>query len=146
MLMRRSMLDDIGLFDEAYWMYMEDLDLCYRARTAGWITWYEPDVSVMHVKGGDVHRKTSPRLNAAFYRSMRRFVRIHPAVVPHRGVRAAVVAGLYVFEGAAVGPAGNPVVVLTAQMACAGMRRSTENERVYQTMDMSSTYHVVGEK
>ncbi len=106
MLMRRSMLDDIGLFDEAYWMYMEDLDLCYRARTAGWITWYEPDVSVMHVKGGTVPRKTSPRLTAAFYRSMRRFVRIHPAVVPHRGVRAAVVAGLYLFEGAAVGRAG----------------------------------------
>ena len=57
MLMRRSMLDEIGLFDEAYWMYMEDLDLCYRARTAGWTTWYEPDVSVMHVKGGTVPGK-----------------------------------------------------------------------------------------
>jgi GT2 family glycosyltransferase len=105
MLMRRSMLDEIGLFDEAYWMYMEDLDLCYRARTAGWVTWYEPEVSVMHVKGGTVPRQTSPRLTAAFYRSMRRFVRTHPAVVPQRGVRAAVVAGLYLFEGIAVGRA-----------------------------------------
>jgi GT2 family glycosyltransferase len=106
MLMRRSMLDEIGLFDEAYWMYMEDLDLCYRARTAGWTTWYEPDVSVLHVKGGTVPRGTSPHLTAAFYRSMRRFVRTHPAVVPQRALRAVVVAGLYVFEGAAVGRAG----------------------------------------
>src|SRR5207248_5506928 len=44
MLMRRAMLDAIGLFDEGYWMYMEDLDLCYRAAHAGLITWYEPSV------------------------------------------------------------------------------------------------------
>ena len=105
MLMRRSMLDEIGLFAEAYWMYMEDLDLCYRARTAGWITWYEPDASVMHVKGGTVPRNTSPRLTAAFYGSMRRFIRTHPAVVQHHGVRAAVVGGLYLFQAAAVGRA-----------------------------------------
>ena len=37
-----SALDEVGLFDEGYWMYMEDLDLCYRLREAGWITWYEP--------------------------------------------------------------------------------------------------------
>ena len=42
MLMRRAALDEVGLFDEGYWMYMEDLDLCYRFREAGWSTWYEP--------------------------------------------------------------------------------------------------------
>ena len=35
-------LDEVGLFDEGYWMYMEDLDLCYRFDQAGWVTWYEP--------------------------------------------------------------------------------------------------------
>ena len=42
MLMRRAALDEVGLFDEGYWMYMEDLDLCYRFAQAGWVTWYEP--------------------------------------------------------------------------------------------------------
>ena len=35
MLMRRSALEEVGLFDEGYWMYMEDLDLCYRFRAGG---------------------------------------------------------------------------------------------------------------
>ena len=35
---------------------MEDLDLCYRAAQAGWVTWYEPSVTVTHVKGGSAGR------------------------------------------------------------------------------------------
>ena len=60
MLMRRAALEDVGLFDEGYWMYMEDLDLCYRFAEAGWTTWYEPSVSVLHVKGGSSGRYRSP--------------------------------------------------------------------------------------
>ena len=52
MLIRRSALDQVGLFDEGYWMYMEDLDLCYRFAQAGWVTWYEPSATVVHVKAG----------------------------------------------------------------------------------------------
>ena len=37
MLIRRAALDEVGLFDEGYWMYMEDLDLCYRFAEAGWV-------------------------------------------------------------------------------------------------------------
>jgi N-acetylglucosaminyl-diphospho-decaprenol L-rhamnosyltransferase len=47
MLIRRRALDEVGLFDEGYWMYMEDLDLCYRFKLAGWTTWYEPSVSAL---------------------------------------------------------------------------------------------------
>lgn len=52
MLMRRSALDETGLFDEGYWMYMEDLDLCYRFAEADWTVWFEPEVTVIHVKAG----------------------------------------------------------------------------------------------
>ena len=52
MLIRRAALDEVGLFDEGYWMYMEDLDLCYRFAEAGWVTWYEPSATVVHVKAG----------------------------------------------------------------------------------------------
>ena len=64
MLMRRATLDEVGLFDEGYWMYMEDLDLCYRAAQAGWITWYEPSVEAVHVKAGTSgrHRRLRAQL------------------------------------------------------------------------------------
>jgi len=79
MLVRRRALDEVGLFDEGYWMYMEDLDLCYRFAQAGWTTWYEPGVSVLHVKAGSSGRYRSARLNYAFHYGMYRFYRKHYA-------------------------------------------------------------------
>ncbi len=79
MLMRRSALEEVGLFDEGYWMYMEDLDLCYRFAEAGWVTWYEPSVTVIHVKAGSSGPVRSPRLNYAFHYGMYRFYRKHYA-------------------------------------------------------------------
>jgi len=77
MLMRRDALDAVGLFDEGYWMYMEDLDLCYRFAQADWKTWYEPDVTVVHVKGGTSGKYRSLRVNYAFHYGMFRFYRKH---------------------------------------------------------------------
>ena len=79
MLIRREALDQVGLFDEGYWMYMEDLDLCYRLAQAGWVTWYEPEVKVMHVKAGTSGTLRSFRLNRAFHYGMYRFYRKHYA-------------------------------------------------------------------
>jgi len=79
MLCRRSALDEVGLFDEGFWMYMEDLDLCYRFSEAGWTTWYEPTVKVIHVKAGTSGPVRSVRLNYAFHRGMLRFYRKHYA-------------------------------------------------------------------
>jgi hypothetical protein len=47
-LYRRSMLDAIGLFDEAFFMYLEDVDLAWRARRAGWRCCYAPAAQVRH--------------------------------------------------------------------------------------------------
>jgi N-acetylglucosaminyl-diphospho-decaprenol L-rhamnosyltransferase len=79
MLMRRAMLDQIGLFDEGYWMYMEDLDLCYRAARAGWTTWYEPSVEAVHIKAGTSGHHRRLRLNYAFHYGMFRYYRTHLA-------------------------------------------------------------------
>lgn len=84
MLIRRSALDQVGGFDERYWMYMEDLDLCYRFARAGWVTWYEPSVSVVHVKGGSSGPRRSARLTVAFHGGMLRFYRTN--VAPSRNV------------------------------------------------------------
>jgi GT2 family glycosyltransferase len=47
-LYRRSMLDQIGLFDESFFAYLEDVDLAWRARAAGWACVYAPQARVLH--------------------------------------------------------------------------------------------------
>ncbi len=94
MLMRRAVLDEVGLFDEGYWMYMEDLDLCYRFREAGWVTWYEPSVTVGHVKAGSSGPIRGPHLNYAFHYGMARFYRKHYAPTRNGVANAAVYAGI----------------------------------------------------
>ena len=93
MLIRRGALEQVGLFDEGYWMYMEDLDLCYRLKQAGWVTWYEPSVSALHIKGGSARRRSS-RLVLAFHAGMWRFYRRHIAQQRSTLVTAAVALGL----------------------------------------------------
>jgi GT2 family glycosyltransferase len=99
MLIRRQLLDEIGLFDEGYWLYMEDLDLCYRAAQAGWVTWYEPSVSATHVKGGTSGRRRTPRVNYAFHHGMYRFYRRHYAPSRPRLVNLAVYSAITVKLG-----------------------------------------------
>ena len=96
MLMRRAALEQVGLFDEGFWMYMEDLDLCYRFREAGWVTWYEPTVTVVHVKAGTSGPIRSARLNYAFHYGMFRFYRKHYATRNARTTNAVVYAGIVV--------------------------------------------------
>jgi GT2 family glycosyltransferase len=79
MLMRRSAFLEAGGFDEAYWLYMEDLDLSYRLAATGWKTWYEPSVTALHAKGGSAGPVRSAGLELAFHRGMLRFYRSHYA-------------------------------------------------------------------
>ncbi len=102
MLLRRSALAEVGLFDEGYWMYMEDLDLCYRLREAGWTTWYEPAATVIHVKAGTSGPIRSPRLNYAFHYGMYRFYRRHYAGDRNPLVNAAVYGGIGLKLGASL--------------------------------------------
>lgn len=51
-LYRREMLDEIGLFDEDFFLYLEDVDLAFRARLAGWKCIYVPWAKVIHHHGG----------------------------------------------------------------------------------------------
>ncbi|MDO8498846.1 MAG: glycosyltransferase family 2 protein [bacterium] len=59
-LFKREVFDKVGLFDEDYFAYMEDVDLCFRAQLAGFKGWYEPKAIIYHV-----HKATSSR-NPAF--------------------------------------------------------------------------------
>jgi GT2 family glycosyltransferase len=58
-LYRRRMLDGIGLFDEDFFLFMEDVDLAFRARLAGWRCTYVPGARVVHVHGGTTGFRSS---------------------------------------------------------------------------------------
>ncbi len=77
MLVRKIAMDDVGLLDEGYWLFMDDLDWCYRFKRKGWKVWYDGSVTVMHVKGGATKMRAHRGLkhNVAFHRSMGRFYR-----------------------------------------------------------------------
>jgi len=51
MFMRKEVLEKVGYFDEDYFLYGEDLDLCFRIKKAGFKVMYVPEVAVLHVKG-----------------------------------------------------------------------------------------------
>lgn len=61
-LYRRAMLDDVGLFDEDYFIYLEDVDLSWRSQLMGWRTVYVPQARVYHVHSGTT-REASPFKN-----------------------------------------------------------------------------------
>jgi len=71
-LARRSALEELGGFDEAYFMYNEDMDLCWRAHHAGWGVGFAGTAEVTHVQGVSTARHPY-RMMAAHHRSALRF-------------------------------------------------------------------------
>lgn len=51
MIIRREVFEQIGLLDEGYFTYFDDIDFCFNARKAGWPTWYVPESRVVHLVG-----------------------------------------------------------------------------------------------
>ena len=70
--LRRDAIAGVGGWDERYFMYVEDVDLCWRLRRAGWRVGYEPAGSVMHVQGATT-AKHPYRMIAEHHRSLLRF-------------------------------------------------------------------------
>jgi len=95
MLIRREALEAAGLFDEGYWMYMEDLDLCRQLWQDGWKVRFEPASVAWHDKGGSAGTVRSPRLNYAFHYGMHRFYRKWEAPGRPTPFNLAVYAGIY---------------------------------------------------
>lgn len=72
MLIRRETLSEIGIFDERYFMYCEDLDLCFRAHNAGWKVFYYPRAVAVHRKGASSDQ-AQLRCVVTFHRSLYKF-------------------------------------------------------------------------
>lgn len=76
MLMRKETLDKVGLLDEEFFMYGEDIDLSYRIQKGGYKNYYFPDTRIIHYKGEST-KKGSVNYVFVFYRAMVIFARKH---------------------------------------------------------------------
>lgn len=78
LMYRRSMLDELGGFDEGFRLYGEDIDLQYRALRAGWERWYVPQAVVRHEHKAETDKRWLTRRTLWHWAGIARFVRKHP--------------------------------------------------------------------
>lgn len=84
MVVRRAVVEAVGLMDEAYFLYFEETDFCLAAHRAGWECWYVPEARVMHIAGqstgmAGVGAATKRRPGYWFESRRRYFVKNHGA-------------------------------------------------------------------
>jgi GT2 family glycosyltransferase len=72
MLVRRAATDQVGLMDERFFVYMDDVDLCQRLRNGGWTVWYCPAAQAVHFMGQATKRQTGT-VSPAALRSYNRY-------------------------------------------------------------------------
>jgi N-acetylglucosaminyl-diphospho-decaprenol L-rhamnosyltransferase len=96
LLLRRRAFEQAGGFDERQWLFAEDLDLGWRLRDRGWITWYAPDARVLHASGA----ATAPAFGAA--RRSRFMTATYAMLARRQGRVRAVATALVNALGAAV--------------------------------------------
>jgi GT2 family glycosyltransferase len=74
LLLRREALDQVGLLDEDYFMYTEEMDLCYRLAQADWQLWWVPRAQVVHCEAQST-RQVAALMYVQLYRSKVQFYR-----------------------------------------------------------------------
>ncbi len=72
MMVRREVFEQIGLLDEGYFTYFDDIDFCLNARNKGWPTWYVPASRVVHLVGQSTGINDSPRRLPSYLLQARR--------------------------------------------------------------------------
>jgi GT2 family glycosyltransferase len=76
LVLRREALENVGVFDEDYFMYSEEVDLCYRLKNAGWHLYWIPRSEVVHF-GGQSTQQVAAEMFLALYQSKLLFFRKH---------------------------------------------------------------------
>ncbi len=97
MMVRREAIETVGLLDESFWMYGEDIDWAFRIKQAGWTVLYYPKVTVLHVKRAA--SRLNPRARLEFQRASLIFYRKHYAATTPRLLHFAVLIGLLLKGG-----------------------------------------------
>lgn len=102
MQVRREAVEAVGLMDETFFMYGEDLDWAFRIKAAGWRVFYTPSVTVKHVKRAA--SRQSKRAQFEFYRAMLIFYRKHYRAKTPLWLHSLVLLGLLVKGGRSLWP------------------------------------------
>lgn len=97
MMVRREVMAEVGLLNEDYWMYGEDLDWAFRIKEAGWTIMYNPAVTVLHLKRAS--SKKSKKAHKAFYQAMLKFYQDHYRQTTPLWLHLIVMAGLLLKGG-----------------------------------------------
>ena len=97
MLVRGAVVREVGLLDEAYFMYGEDLDWAYRIKQYGWKIMYVPSVTIHHFKRASSRQRPFPSIRA-FYAAMRVFHRKHYAATTPAPLNALIELGITLKE------------------------------------------------
>ena len=101
MMIRKSVLDKIGLLDETFFMYGEDIDLSYRILLGGFKNYYFPETRIIHYKGEST-RKSSVNYVFVFYRAMVIFAKKHFSQNNAKTFSILINFAIYLRAGAAV--------------------------------------------
>lgn len=131
MMMRRQVLEQIGLFDEAFFLYFEETDLCLRARRAGWHVDYVRDSVVTHIGSVSTGMKTWQRMPQYWFDSRQHYFRKnHGTAYAAAATVAHVTGGLLWTLRRAIGrkPRRDPAYFLTDMMAHALRYRARTSE------------------
>ncbi len=104
MMVRGEAVEQVGLLDESFFMYGEDLDWAYRIKQADWKIYYNADVTVLHYKEAASKGKRAIRLKTRyeFYRAMHLFYHKHYEATTPFWLRGLVLAGLVLRGGVAL--------------------------------------------
>ena len=125
-LLRRSVLDDVGMLDEDYFMYGEDIDLSCRVLKGGYENWYHP-ARILHYKGEST-QKSSFRYVHVFYEAMLIFFRKHYS---HLSLLVSLPIKLAVLFKATTALLGMLVDKGRKAMGLSGRRRKIDTEYVF---------------
>jgi N-acetylglucosaminyl-diphospho-decaprenol L-rhamnosyltransferase len=90
MVVRREVFEEIGLMDEGYFLYFEEVDFCMRANERGWQTWFSPNMEVTHFEGASTGIAAPLKRRPAYwFESRRRFFS------KHYGIKGVVIADIW---------------------------------------------------
>jgi GT2 family glycosyltransferase len=122
--MRRSAVDEIGGFDESFFMYVEDLEWGHRAQRHGWETWFTPDALVVHVGNASGEKKYGAARSATWIANSYRFYRRHHGALGTAAYRGANAFGAAWATGRALAARDRPRAAFWRAQIGLHLRRS----------------------